>query len=116
MKIAIANNENMCTEHFGHCEGFKIYELENDKIISEGFIKNPGHKPGFLPVFLKEKGVNIVISGGMGQMAQEIFKEKNIQVIVGVEGDNTMIINQYIDGKLKSDNSICDKHENEGNC
>ena len=116
MKIAIANNDNMCTEHFGHCEGFKIYELENGKIINEDFIKNPGHKPGFLPMFLKEKGINVIISGGMGQMAQELFIENNIEVIVGANGENIELINQYLNGFLKSDKSICQKHEHEGNC
>jgi len=116
MKIAIANNNNMCTEHFGHCEGFKIYELENEKVINEDFIKNPGHKPGLLPIFLKEKGINIIISGGMGQMAQELFCENNIEVIVGASGENDKLINQYLKGILKSNNRICEKHEHEGNC
>lgn len=116
MKVAIANNDNMCTEHFGHCEGFKIYEIRDYKIINEYFIKNPGHKPGFLPMFLKEKGVNVVISGGMGQRAQEIFNENNIQIIVGISGDNNTIINQFIQNTIKSDNSICNKHKFKDSC
>lgn len=116
MKIAVASNENMCCEHFGHCEGFKVYEIENDEVKSETFLKNPGHKPGFLPVFLKEKGINVVISGGMGEMAQQIFKENNIEVIVGASGSLEEIIKTYISKSLKSTGSICDKHEHEGHC
>ncbi|HOZ54463.1 MAG TPA: NifB/NifX family molybdenum-iron cluster-binding protein [Clostridia bacterium] len=116
MKIAIASNENMCCEHFGHCEGFKVYEIENEKVVSEMFFENPGHKPGFLPVFLKEKGANVVIAGGMGEMAQQIFKENNIEVIVGVSGNLEQIVKEYIAKNLKSTGAVCDKHENEGNC
>lgn len=116
MKIAIASDKNMCCEHFGHCEGFKIYEIKNNKIISEIFVENPGHKPGFLPMFLKEKGINIIVSGGMGEMAQKIFKENNIEVIVGVKESTDEIIKTYILNKLKSDYSICDKHSYQGAC
>lgn len=49
MKIAIATDNNQCSDHFGHCEGFKLYDVVNGKIEHEDFIKNPGHKPGFLP-------------------------------------------------------------------
>lgn len=45
------------------------------------FVPNPGHRPGFLPVFLVEKGVKVIISGRMGQGAIDIFNEKGIEVI-----------------------------------
>lgn len=116
MKIAIASNSNMCSDHFGHCEGFQVYEIENNKIKEKFFIKNPGHKPGFLPVYLNEKGINVIIAGGMGEMAQQLFNENNIKVIVGITGENEKIITQYIENELSSDKSICDKHEYEGDC
>lgn len=53
MKIACTSNGNNISEHFGHCEGFTIYEVEKTTILKEYFKPNPGHKPGFLPVFLK---------------------------------------------------------------
>ena len=116
MKIAIAADGNLVSGHFGHCEGFKVYELEENKIINDEFIPNPGHRPGFLPVFLKEKGIDIIISGGMGASAQQLFAERKIQVIVGAEGNCDNIIKDYIKGEIKSTGAICEEHAHEGHC
>ena len=51
MKIAVAREGEYVSKHFGYCEGFMIYELEGDKVVKEEFVKNPGHRPGFLPNF-----------------------------------------------------------------
>ncbi len=48
MKIAVASDREMVTEHFGHCESFDIFEAENNQIVKSESIPNPGHKPGFL--------------------------------------------------------------------
>jgi Mrp family chromosome partitioning ATPase/predicted Fe-Mo cluster-binding NifX family protein len=118
MKIAVASENKMVTEHFGHCENFNIYEIENKQIIKHESIANPGHKPGFLPKFLNEMGVNVIISGGMGGGAVDIFKENNIEVILGATGDAEAAVKNYLEGKLKSTGSICHehKHEHEGKC
>jgi predicted Fe-Mo cluster-binding NifX family protein len=75
-KIAVAGEGKNVTEHFGHCVHFLIYDVENGKIIKEESIPNPGHKPGFLPNFLADRGVNVIISGGMGGGAVDIFHER----------------------------------------
>ena len=116
MKIAIASEKNYVSGHFGHCEGFTIYDIEDKKNISKTFIPNPGHKPGFLPVFLKENKVNIIIAGGMGEAAQDLFKENEIEVIVGAQGLCDYVIDEYKNGKLKSTVSICREHQHEGHC
>ena len=66
MKIAVSCNGNQIWAHFGHCENFMIYEAENGVITSEQSVPNPGHRPGFLPNFLADMGVAVIISGGMG--------------------------------------------------
>lgn len=116
MKIAIATNANKVSAHFGHCEGFKIYQVEDGKILEEKFQPSPGHRPGFLPVFLHEKGVDVIISGGMGGSAQELFKENNIKVVVGAEGDCDRVIANYLEGELASTGEICSDHSYEGEC
>ena len=116
MKIAVASENNLVSQHFGHCEGFEIYVVENNKIIDKKVIQNPGHKPGYLPNFLNKMGVNVIISGGMGNGAIEIFNEKNIEVITGAEGNAEEAAKNYLSGELKSTESICNEHEHHDNC
>ena len=66
MKIAVAAMGNTVSGHFGHCENFNIYDAEDGKITAEEVVANPGHRPGFLPNFLADRGVQVIIAGGMG--------------------------------------------------
>jgi predicted Fe-Mo cluster-binding NifX family protein len=116
MKIAVAVDGNSVSEHFGHCEGFKLYEVENKEIKSQDFIPNPGHKPGFLPRFLSEKGVNVIIAGGMGTTAQVLFNQNTIEVITGASGVPNDVIREYISGNLESTNEACEGHGHYGDC
>lgn len=116
MKIAVACNGKEVWTHFGHCENFNIYETKGGKIEDETIIPNPGHKPGFLPNFLADKGVEVIIAGGMGGGAVEIFNERNIEVIVGAEGDAKVAVEAYLRGDLRSTGSICHEHEHVGKC
>jgi Mrp family chromosome partitioning ATPase/predicted Fe-Mo cluster-binding NifX family protein len=116
MKIAVASEGKMVTEHFGHCEGFSIFETENGKIVKSESIPNPGHRPGFLPNFLNDRGVNVIISGGMGGGAIDIFNEKGIEVIVGASGAAEAAVNSYLQGNLKSTGSVCHDHQHHDEC
>jgi predicted Fe-Mo cluster-binding NifX family protein len=116
MKIAVASENKMVTEHFGHCEGFIIFEAENNKIVKSESVANPGHRPGFLPNFLNDMGVNVIISGGMGGGAIDIFNDKGIEVIIGARGDARTAAEQYLQGTLKSTGSICHEHQHHDEC
>ena len=116
IKIAVAKDGSQVSEHFGHCGGFEVFQLEDGRIENQFFIENPGHRPGFLPVFLSEKGVSVIISGGMGATAQALFGENNIDVVVGAEGSLDAVIESYMAGALKSSNSICEEHMHLGHC
>ncbi len=111
MKIAVASDKGQVTGHFGHCETFEIFETENGKIVKEESVANPGHKPGFLPNFLNDNGVNTIISGGMGGAAVNIFNEHNIEVIIGASGDAKTATEAYLKGELKSTGSVCHDHD-----
>ena len=76
MKIAVSCNGSQIWPHFGHCENFMIYDAEDGKITSEQSVPNPGHRPGFLPNFLADMGVEVMIAGGMGGGAVDIFNER----------------------------------------
>lgn len=116
MKIAVASENGMVTEHFGHCQGFIIFDTENNQIIKKETVENPGHRPGFLPNFLNDMGVNVIISGGMGNGAIDIFNEKDIEVIVGASGNSKTAVEDYLKGSLKSTGSICHEHKHHDEC
>lgn len=116
MKIAVASNGKKVSGHFGRCENFNIYEASGGEIVSEKNVLNPGHKPGFLPVFLKDLGVNVIISGGMGGGAVDLFNENAIEVVVGAEGEAKTAVSDYLLGELKSTGSVCNEHKYEGEC
>ncbi len=116
MKIAVASKGNMVAEHFGHCENFNLYESANGSVTSAQSIPNPGHKPGFLPNFLGDMGVEVIIAGGMGGGAVEIFNGRNIEVIIGAQGDAKTAVESYLQGELKSTGSICHEHQHADEC
>lgn len=116
MKIAIASEGLNVSGHFGHCPFFTVYEVENKDIKNKIELENPGHKPGALPVFLKENGVDVIVSGGMGARAIELFNENNIEVITGATGSIEENVKLYIDGKLESSGSVCHNHEHSHEC
>lgn len=116
MKIAVASDGKEVSMHFGHCEGFLIFDIKDDKIESTSFLPNPGHRPGYLPQYLKEKGIDCIISGGMGSSAIDLFNSYGIDVITGAEGNAEDVVKKYIDGTLVSSGSACEKHEHKGNC
>lgn len=107
MKIAIATENGDVAAHFGRCPGYTIAETENQQIIRVEEISNPGHQPGFLPKFLAQKGVNIIIAGGMGPMAQNLFAENSIQTITGVQGNVKNILELFLSGQLQSGQDMC---------
>ena len=110
MKIAVASEGNVVTGHFGHCQNFWIYTAENGVITAEENVENPGHKPGFLPNFLADRGVNVIICGGMGAHASEIFGQRNVETITGAEGDSKTAAERYLKGELHSTGAVCREH------
>lgn len=116
LKVAVASENGMVTEHFGHCEGFMIFETEDQQVVKSQIITNPGHKPGFLPNFLADRGVNVIISGGMGGGAVAIFNERNVEVVVGASGEAKAAVEKYLQGDLRTTGSVCHEHQYHDEC
>lgn len=101
-------NGELCA-HFGHCEKFAIVETEDNKVIKEDFIAPPVHQPGVYPKFLADHGVTVIISGGMGQKAQNLFSQNNIEVCIGVSADTpSKLVEQYLSSQLQTGHNLCD--------
>ncbi len=97
--------------HFVHCEQFALLDVDtaDKEVRNSRRIDPPPHEPGLLPRWLHEQGVNLVIAGGMGQRAQNIFAEQDIRVVVGVPaGSPESVVRAYLDGRLQSSENPCD--------
>ncbi|MDO4746532.1 MAG: NifB/NifX family molybdenum-iron cluster-binding protein [Bacillota bacterium] len=116
MKIAVAAMGKEVAGHFGHCEQFIFFETADGKITSVEAVPNPGHRPGFLPNFLADNGAEVIISGGMGGGAVDIFNQRNVEVIVGVQGDAQTAVETYLKGELVSTGSVCHEHAHAHQC
>ena len=109
MKIAIPLAEGKLTNHFGHCEQFAIIEVDGDKIGNKKLATPPPHEPGLLPKWLSEKGVNLIIAGGMGQRAISLFQERGVRVITGAPNlEPEELVSQYLKGTLQTGENVCD--------
>jgi len=101
--------------HFGHCEEFAIFSPKESsdggkhEVEAVDALEAPPHQPGLLPAWLNERGVHVVIAGGMGNRAQELFSQAGIEVIVGAPGSSPLEIAQsYVDGTLVAGQNVCD--------
>ena len=111
MIIAVSSSGKKICEHFGHCENFNLFEVKDGVITSEQSVPNPGHKPGFLPNFLADMGVTVVVAGGMGGGAVTIFEERGVEVVAGASGYARDAVERFLKGELKSTGAVCHEHE-----
>lgn len=111
MRIAIPMAAGKLSMHFGHCEQFALLDVDpqTGTILGRKDIDPPAHEPGLLPPWLAERGVNLVISGGMGQRAQQLFAAQNIRVLVGASsGSPEGVVGEYLAGTLQVGKNVCD--------
>jgi ATP-binding protein involved in chromosome partitioning len=109
VKIAIPMAEGALCNHFGHCEQFALIDLQGKNIIQKVMITPPPHEPGLLPRWLGEKGVNLIIAGGMGQRAVSLFNERGIKVLTGApQLAPEELITHYVNQTLITGDNVCD--------
>ena len=110
-KIAIPIVDGHLSAHFGHCQEFFIFDVDFEKknITGRETAPAPPHEPGLLPRWLAEKGVSVIIAGGMGARAQELFAERGISVAIGAPtGEPEALIESYMNDTLELGDNICD--------
>jgi predicted Fe-Mo cluster-binding NifX family protein len=117
MKIAISTDQGFVSAHFGRCPAYTLVDIEGGRVVDRREIPNPGHQPGFLPQYLSERGVGVIIAGGMGPRAQGLFAERNIQTITGIQGPVDAVIDQFLRQELEAGQDLCDHgHRHDESC
>ncbi|MEG0898207.1 MAG: NifB/NifX family molybdenum-iron cluster-binding protein [Oscillospiraceae bacterium] len=115
MKIAVTYDNGQVFQHFGHCENFKIYEIENKIVKSSKVVSAIGSGHGALSEFLKLNGVEALICGGIGGGARTALAENKIELYPGVTGDADENVKALIEGKLVyNPNTMCSHHHEDG--
>ena len=109
MKFAIPLAEGKLTAHFGHCKEFAVIDVEENQIENKEILVPPPHEPGVLPGWLHEMGVNVIIAGGMGHKAIDLFRQNGINVITGAPSlEPEALIASYLDKTLVTGGNLCD--------
>jgi len=111
MKIAIPVAEGMLATHFGHCESFAFLDVELQERLLRGRqdVTPPAHEPGLLPRWLAEQGVEMIIAGGMGQRAQDLFVKSGIKVYTGAPAVSPeQLVQDFMQGSLSTGVNLCD--------
>ena len=111
MKIAIPLADGRLCMHFGHCEQFALVDVDEAPAASHQttLVTPPPHEPGLLPRWLHEQGATVIIAGGMGQRAQQLFAQNGIAVVVGAPAETPeSLVSAYLDGSLQSGANACD--------
>lgn len=114
MKIAVTYDNGNIFQHFGKTEFFKLYEVENNQVISSEVISSNGAGHGALAELLGNQSVDLLICGGIGGGAQTALADAGVEVCSGVQGDVDQAVEAYLKGELVSAGVNCDHHHEEG--
>lgn len=114
MKIAVTYENGSVFQHFGHCENFKVYEVEANAVKASEVVNAAGSGHGALAGFLKDHGVDVLICGGIGGGARTALAEAGIELYPGVSGDADESVNALLAGNLDFDpDTMCSHHHYE---
>ena len=92
MKIAVTYENGQVFQHFGHCENFKIYDVNDGMITDSQVVSAAGSGHGALAGFLKAHGADTLICGGIGGGARTALAQAGIQLYPGVTGSTEQAV------------------------
>ncbi len=114
MKIALPSRQNRVDEHFGHCEYFTVFTVnDNREILAEETVASPagcGCKSNVAQV-LAQMGVTTMLAGNMGQGAVNVLNSCGIDVLRGCTGDLKQVAERWLKGTLQDSGIACAQHE-----
>ena len=111
LKIAIPLADGRLTAHFGHCQSFAVYTVNTaeKKILSREDLTPPPHEPGLFPKWVAELKVGLVIAGGMGTRAQDLFLSFGVAVLTGAPClDPDEVVRRHMAETLSTGDNACD--------
>ena len=113
MRIAVTYENGQVFQHFGRTETFKLYDVEDNKVINSAVIGSNGAGHGALATLLDEYDIDVLICGGIGGGAQMALAEVGIKLVSGATGDVDKAVEAYLKGELVSVGVNCCHHEHD---
>lgn len=114
MKIALPTRNGNIDAHFGHCEYYTVFTVDDNKeIINSEIVESPqgcGCKSNIAQVLAK-MGVNLMLAGNMGDGAVNVLQASNIAVVRGCSGDVKTVAVNYLNGIISDSGDSCHEHE-----
>lgn len=113
MKVAIPTHSGKVDDHFGHCEHFMVYTINDKEIINEELVASPngcGCKSDIVEK-LSNIGVKVMLAGNIGGGAVNKLSSHSIAVIRGCSGDAKTVVNEWLKGNIKDNGELCKEHE-----
>ncbi len=114
MRIAVTYENGNVFQHFGHTEAFKVYEVEDGKVLSSEILSSDGAGHSALAALLSGQHIDVLICGGIGGGAQAALAERGIELCAGASGDADEAVAAYLRGELVNTGANCDHHHGEG--
>ena len=112
MKIAVTYENGQIFQHFGHTAQFKLYEVEDGKIVNAEVVDTNGSGHGALAGLLSALNADVLICGGIGGGAQMALTQAGIKLFGGVRGDADKAVEAFLANSLNYDpEAKCDHHD-----
>lgn len=103
MKIAVTYNNGNVGQHFGRTEFFKVFTVEDGKLVKGELIPGGEHGHVAKAQFMKDHAIDVVICGGIGQPAVDGVKAVGVEVYPGVSGSVDQVVEDFMAGHLQYD-------------
>ena len=113
MKIAVPTREGVVDNHFGHCHHYTIFTVNDGVVKMKEILPSPqgcGCKSG-IALVLRQKGVQVMLAGNIGEGARNVLEGQEIKVIRGCSGDIDALVKAYLAGEVIDNGEVCDQHE-----
>ena len=114
MRIAVTYEDGNIFQHFGHSEQFKLYDVEDGKIVNTQVVDTNGQGHGALAGFLTSANVDVLICGGIGGGAQNALAQAGIRLYGAVAGSCDAAVEALLANNLGyNPNVACSHHGHE---
>lgn len=115
MRIAVTYDDGLVFQHFGHTEAFKVYTVEDGKVVDSQVVSSDGQGHGALAGLLSDKAIDALVCGGIGMGAVNALSDYGIMVYAGVSGDADEAVERLLAGTLEyGTGANCSHHHEHG--